>query len=629
MSTERHSLTQKPGPQSRALLGSGCFDTCDGGHAPAMSTVRRPLEIARPDAIEHRPVALRDYAFLADGRRGALVDPDGEVAWLCFPSWSDGAVFAGLLGGKGIFRLAPAGRRVPGGFYEDGTLIWHQRWVTDDGVVECREALAYPGEADRCVLLRSVKAVEGEALIHVTIHVTPDYGRRDDGAWRRDETSWLVETGGITARLHIPDVSPQLSNNRLDLELRLRAGSTADLVLELQPTSLPTRRAPEPAELWERTRDAWAEAVPRCVGLPARRDVRQSIAILRGMTDPNGATVAAATTSLPERAEAGRNYDYRFAWLRDVCYIGHAGAAIPEAEMILVDAVRWVSARLLDDGPETRPAYLCDGRRMPAPEHLGLPGYPGGSDVVGNRATNQFQLDLFGEALLIFALAAERELLDADGWRAAEIALRSIEVNVERPEAGIWEIEPGRRWTHSRLICAAGLKALVQQGPPRQWMTEAAGLADHLITRATTTSLHPAGHWQRAPDDPRVDASLLLSEIRGAVPSDDPRSIATRGAVLHDLCDDDYLYRFAEPDQPLGQAEGAFLVCNFWMSLAYMASGDRHAGAQWFERTRASCSGSGLFSEEFDVAQRQLRGNLPQAFVHALLIETAGRLRDA
>jgi GH15 family glucan-1,4-alpha-glucosidase len=346
------------------------------------------------------------------------------------------------------------------------------------------------------------------------------------------------------------------------------------------------------------------------------------------MTGPNGATVAAATTSLPERAEAGRNYDYRYAWLRDVCYIGHAGAAVPGAEVMLEDAVRWVTARLLEDGPEARPAYLCDGRHVPEPEHLGLPGYPGGSDVVGNRASRQFQLDCFGEALLIFALAARRDQLDADGWRAAEIALRAIETHADTPEAGIWEIEPGRQWTHSRLICVAGLKAIVREGVPLRWRTKALGLADHLLSRADATSLHPSGHWQRAPDDPRVDASLLLSEIRGAVPPGDPRSAATRAAVLRDLCDDDFLYRFAEDGRPLGQEEGAFLICNFWMSLAYLGDGDARRGAQWFERTRASCGGSGLFSEEYDVAQRQLRGNLPQAFVHALLIEAAGRLRD-
>jgi hypothetical protein len=585
---------------------------------------------SRPrDASELSPHALRDYAFLADGFRGALVDPDGDVAWLCFPTWSDGAVFAGLLGGRGICHLAPSGRRVPGGFYEEGTLIWHQRWVTDDGVVECCEALAYPGEADRCVLLRSIKANDAAAMIRVTLHLAPDYGRRDGGAWRRDDDGWHVDTGDLRARLSGPFLSSQPPDGGLDSHHRLPAGSTADLVLELQPAAFPLRRPPDPADLWSRTRDAWGGAVPQCLGMPAQRDVRQSIAVLRGMTDPDGATVAAATTALPERAEAGRNYDYRYAWLRDVCYIGHAGAAVTGAEAMLEHAVRWVSARLLDDGPDTKPAYLSDGRPVPDQEHLGLPGYPGGSDVVGNRVARQFQLDPFGEALLIFALAAERDLLDADGWRAAEVAVRAIEGNADRPEAGIWEIEPARLWTHSRLICVAGLKAITEQGAPLRWRTKALGLADHLLSRADAACLHPSGHWQRAPDDPRVDASLLLSEVRGALPPGDPRSIATRAAVLDDLCDDDYLYRFAEPGQPLGEEEGAFLICNFWMALAQLGGGDVRRGAQWFERTRASCGGSGLFSEEYDVGQRQLRGNLPQAFVHALLIETAGRLRDA
>jgi GH15 family glucan-1,4-alpha-glucosidase len=596
----------------------------------AMSSVE-PLHLAAEwNTPARHPQPLRDYAFLADGSRGALLDPDGGIAWLCFPTFSDDAVFAGLLGGRGTFQLGPSARHVTGGYYEDGTLIWHQRWVTDDGIVESCDALAYPGESDRCIVLRRIRALDTDSNIRCTLEVAPDYGRRTGGPWRREADGWRLDTEGLTARLTgaVARARARGSESLVAMELPLAAGSTTDLVLELQPVIRELPPPPDPDALWQQTRAAWKDAVPRCVDIPAQRDVRQSIAVLRGMTDPSGATVAAATTALPERAEAGRNYDYRFAWIRDVAFIGHAGAAVPGAEMMLSDAVRWVSARLLEDGPATRPAYRCDGKPVPDPEHLGLPGYPGGSDVVGNRASKQFQLDLFGEALLIFALAAEKGLLDADGWRAAEVALRAIEANTDTPEAGIWEIEPGRLWTHSRLICVAGLKAITEQSAPVRWRTRALGLADHLLSRADATCLHASGHWQRAPDDPRVDASLLLSEIRGALPPGDPRSVATRAAILKDLCDDDFLYRFAEEGKPLGQAEGAFLICNFWMALAYLGDGDARRGSQWFERTRASCGGSGLFSEEYDVAQRQLRGNLPQAFVHALLIETAGRLRD-
>lgn len=608
--------------------GTGRLTRPIAGMLFAMSSAEPLRRATEWDVPARHPQALRDYAFLADGPRGALLDPDGSVAWLCFPTFADDALLAGLLGGGGVYQLAPTGRYVTGGYYEDGSLIWHQRWVTDDGLVECCQALAYPGEPDRCVLLRRITALDADAQLGCEVTIATDYGRRPGGRWQRDDEGWRLDAKGVTARLTGTMGPLQPTEDGLRMEYLLAAGSSADLVLELQSPSRKLGRPPHADQLWEQTRAAWKAAVPRCADVPAQRDVRQSIAVLRGMTDPGGATVAAATTALPERAEAGRNYDYRYAWVRDIAYIGHAGAAMPGAEVMLSDAVHWVTARLLEDGPETHPAYCCDGRPVPDPEHLGLPGYPGGSDVIGNRASQQFQLDLFGEALIIFALAAQRDVLDADGWRAAEVALRAIEENAERPEAGVWEIEPGRLWTHSRLVCVAGLKAIAEQSAPVRWRTRALGLADHLLSRADANCLHASGYWQRAPDDPRVDASLLLSEVRGALPPDDPRSIATRSAILRDLCDDDFLYRFAEEGKPLGEAEGAFLVCNFWMALAYLGAGEARRGAQWFERTRASCGGSGLFSEEYDVGQRQLRGNLPQAFVHALLIETAGRLRD-
>jgi GH15 family glucan-1,4-alpha-glucosidase len=340
------------------------------------------------------------------------------------------------------------------------------------------------------------------------------------------------------------------------------------------------------------------------------------------MTGPEGGTVAASTTSLPERSEAGRNYDYRYCWIRDICYIGHAGAAVEGGERLLDDAVRWVTARLLTHGSATSPAYLGNGEPIPDEEPLGLPGYPGGFDVRGNRVRSQFQLDLFGEALLLLANASRRDRLDADGSRAAELAIGGIEQNWKRPESGVWETDPAR-WTHSQLICVAGLRAVAASGVPSRWTARALSLADHMLSEADRTSLHPTGRWKRRPDDDRVDASLLLAEIRGAVPPDDPRSRVTRQAILTDLAQGGFLYRYGHPGQALGQAEGAFLICNFWMAMACTRSGDPVSGARWFERGRGACGSPGIFSEEFDVEQRQLRGNFPQAFVHALLIESA------
>jgi GH15 family glucan-1,4-alpha-glucosidase len=135
--------------------------------------------------------------------------------------------------------------------------------------------------------------------------------------------------------------------------------------------------------------------------------------------------------------------------------------------------------------------------------------------------------------------------------------------------------------------------------------------------------VHPSGRWQRAAGDRRVDAALLLPAIRGAVAMDDPRSVATLRAVRQELCVDGYAYRFRPDDRPLGEAEGAFVLCGFLMALALDGHGDHIGAARWFERNRAACGPPGLLSEEYDVRQRQMRGNLPQAFVHALLLECA------
>jgi GH15 family glucan-1,4-alpha-glucosidase len=154
-------------------------------------------------------------------------------------------------------------------------------------------------------------------------------------------------------------------------------------------------------------------------------------------------------------------------------------------------------------------------------------------------------------------------------------------------------------------------------------------LADELVAAAGAQGVARDGHWQRTPEDQRVDASLLLAQVRGAVPVEDPRSRATLDAVLADLVDDGYCYRFRAEDLPLGEAEGAFLICGFWLAMALAQQGDREQALAVFQRNRTACGTPGLFSEEFDVDQRQLRGNLPQAFVHALLLESAVRLGKA
>lgn len=578
------------------------------------------------------PHVLRDYALLADGHRGALVGPQGDCSWLCFPGWADPAVFASLIGSGGHYLVQPKGRWVWGGSYEDGTLIWRSRWVTEDGIFESRDALCYPGTSDRGRIMRRVKALDKPGTLLVALDLRSDYGRRSAGSWRLNDNFWELRSKDMIARwwgAADAEVVRVDRHRRLELTFELEPGIHRDLVLEIMTPDSAQASSPEEPEaesLWRITEETWRQSVPDCSQMVAARDVRRSYAVLRGLTSPEGGTVAAATTSLPERAEGNRNYDYRYSWVRDTCYIGRAGALVVGGEAMLDDAVRWVGARLQADGENLSPAYLCDGRPVPEIEDLDLPGYPGGNDVIGNRIADQFQLDAFGEALLLFALSASRGRLDSDGWEAAKIAARAIESRWSEPDAGVWELEP-RTWAHSRLICVAGLRAMSETAEVADWPPRYLALADAISSQVASDCLHASGRWQRATDDARVDAALLLAQIRGAVAPGDPRSKATRLAVQNELTEDGYVYRYRHEGVPLSEAEGAFLICNFWLALACLDDGDEVEGVRWFERARSSAGSPGLLAEEFDVAQHQLRGNLPQAFVHALLIECAAAQR--
>jgi GH15 family glucan-1,4-alpha-glucosidase len=607
-------------------------------------------------AAAYPPHVLREYALLADGERGALVGPRGDIAWMCAPRWHDDAVFAALLGVESVYSVTPTDRYVWGGRYEDGTLIWHSRWVTATGIIECRDALAFPGTPDRAVILRRIRAVSGPTRVRVLLAPRAEFGRfglsgltHEDGVWTGQcgplHVRWSGAADATNAGAKTPSTksrgskshgsksggsrsagsesaSTRSGRGQLALEITLAQGEHHDLVLELSSTHFDDA-PPEPDLAWESTEHAWQAAVPPMDLTVAADDARQSYAVLRGMTSASGAMVAAATMSLPERADEGRNYDYRYAWIRDQCYAGQAVAACGPLPL-LDSAVRFVSDRVLTDGPDLAPAYTVTGGSVPDERALDLPGYPGGRSTVGNWVNRQFQLDNFGEVLLLLAAAARRDRLELDHWRAAEAVVAALQTRWREPDAGFWELD-NRHWAHSRLICAAGLRAIGAVAPAAQG-SEWVALADAIVADAARDCVHRTGRWQRAPDDERVDASLLLAGIRGAVDVSDPRTVATVDAVRRELGQEGYVYRFSQDSRPLAEAEGAFVLCGFQLAMATHQQGEHTEAMRRFERNRAACGAPGLFTEEYDVEQRQLRGNYPQAFVHALLIESAQRL---
>jgi hypothetical protein len=583
------------------------------------------------DLAHPAPHVLRQYALIADGERGALVGPRGDIAFLCAPSWHDDAVFSGLLGGNGGYGISPADDQfVWGGSYEQDSLIWRSRWVSTSAVIECREALAFPGHPDRVVLLRRIEATEHAAHVQVVLEVRAEFAARPMTVARGEDGHWEGHSGALTYRWSGVTRDARFQQGQLVLDLDVPPGESCDLVLEVSRESLPGQ-LPDPDFLWCCTEQAWRQGVPDLSISIAPGESRHSYAVLRGLSGSTGAMVAAATTSLPERADRGRNYDYRYAWIRDQCYAGQAAAAVGD-DTLLDGAVRFVSERILEDGPHLRPAYTAHGGRVPDQREVKLRGYPGAPVTTGNWVNDQFQLDAFGEALLLLAAADTRGRLSDDGRRAVSTLVKSIQKRANEPDAGIWEIDD-RRWAHSRLMCAAGLRAAAT-APSTAHVGRATETwqryADELLASVDLDCRHPTGRWRRSPDDDAVDAALLLPGIRGAVAAHDPRNVATVAAVVEDLTDDGYVYRFRQsPDRPLHTAEGAFLLCGFLMSLAQLNLGRREDALRWFERNRAALGPPGLFAEEYDVVQRQLRGNLPQAFVHALLLETAHRLGEA
>jgi alpha,alpha-trehalase len=571
------------------------------------------------------PRVLREYALVADGERGAVIGPDGSIAWLCVPRWDSPAAFSGLLGGPGQYTITPADPwHVWGGYYESGSLIWRNRWVGDTRI-ECREALAMPADPHRAVLLRRIEAIDGTAKVTVTLDLRAGYGRSRMTNLKRHGDIWTGRSGGTWFRWS-GSGNARLAGGRLEMRIELAAGRNHDLVLELSDREF-SAEPPDPGESWAATEEAWSAVVPHCDGLIAYADARHSYAVLRGLTSASGAMVAAATTSLPERLEGGRNYDYRYAWIRDQCYAGIAVAA-HGPHPLLTGTLRFVTERLLDDGPELMPAYTVAGEPIGDEVALKLRGFPGGTAKTGNWVRGQFQLDALGETLSLFAATARLDMLAEDDWRAAAVAADGIAKRWNEPDAGIWELDD-RRWTHSRLACVSGLRAIAAAAavgsPGGHGHREAAqwsGLAD-AIAASLGDAVHPSGRWQRAPDDERVDAALLMPMIRGGFPADDPRNLATVEAVRRELAADGYVYRFRHDGRPLDQAEGAFLLCGFWMALVEHACGNPVAAAHWFERNRSACGPAALYTEEYDVHQRQLRGNMPQAFVHAGLLECA------
>src|SRR5581483_5147339 len=241
------------------------------------------------------PHVLREYAFLADGERGALVGPRGDICWLCVPQWDSEAVFASLIGGTGGYAITPKARYVWGGHYEPGTLIWRSTWITPEGPVQCQEALAYPGEPRRAVLLRRIIGLASPARVMVTLDLRARFGRSGVRDLHCDRHGcWTGRAGRLYLRWSGAGRAMRVSTERRGAVLRGRLsvprGAEHDLVLEISDEPLPAE-LPDPVERWQATRANWARAVSPLDHVIASRDATHACAVLTGMTSAAGGMV--------------------------------------------------------------------------------------------------------------------------------------------------------------------------------------------------------------------------------------------------------------------------------------------------------------------------------------------------
>lgn len=574
-----------------------------------------------------RPAVLREHTLIADGERGAVIGPHGNILWLCVPRWHDEPVFAALIGGRGHYTVTPSDSwNVWGGSYRSNSLIWGGRWVTTDSIIECEDSLSYPADLDVAVILRRIRAVSGTARMTVSLqpssgfdgHLLSETSRDDDGVWTGQADDVRIRwQGARDAELN--------TEGCLQFELELDEGEEHVLALELSRSDLP-ETPPDAGELLESTYRSWDRTVSEVDRPGTNADILHSYAVLAGLTSQDHGMVAAATMSLPERPKAHRDYDYRYAWIRDQCYAGQAVAQLGP-NSLFESALTFVSGRINEHGMDLKPAYRVDGGELPAEHRVGLLGYPGGTNIAGNWVHDQFQLDTIGEALNLFSKAAELDRMNGHRWEAVATCVRIIEERWQRPDAGVWELDDDF-WTHSRLACVAGLRSIASH-TTREEGARWESLAEAIMADIGADGTDENGAWRQLPDRPGTDAAILLPLVRGALPVSDPRVVATLDAVRRELNRDGHIYRFRHAGKRLGDAEGSFTVCGFMTALATAAQGDLPAAIHYFERARSAKTSSGLFTEEFDVGSHQLRGNLPQGFVHALFIETAMKLAPA
>ncbi|MEO6350997.1 MAG: glycoside hydrolase family 15 protein [Candidatus Limnocylindrales bacterium] len=581
---------------------------------------------------------MSQLGFLSDSRTSALVDLQGRILWYCPLRFDGPSVFAELIDDSaGGWHLAPVGPATTTRRYLGESLILVTRHEQSGAVVEVTDfcALGTPrgshelGNDVPASLVRIVRATGGSGRIAMRMTPRFEYGLTVARVELRDKAARMV-AGPLGLRL-IADVPLNVADGGVESTFELRAGQSATFTL----TAWDAVNGDEPprssaAALFQQTElgwSRWMEPHRRYDGV-AVDVVRRSVLVLQGLTDARtGAVVAAATTSLPERMGGEWNWDYRFAWLRDLSFVMRAlwiAACPDEPDRFL----RFLAGALGELDGRLVPIVLgSDGRRDLAEHTLDhLDGYRSSRPVrVGNDAWRQRQLDVVGEVLDSAHLLRHnipdmpddvRHMLRGFAERAAS--------EWQLLDAGMWEARDKERpYTSSKVMCWLALDRAISLGeiigsdlPLERWARERDLIRDTVMREAWSER---AGAFAGALGSDELDASVLLMPLVGFLPADDPRMKATIEAIRKKLTTGHLVHRWD------GDTNG-FLLCSFWLAECEAMAGEKDAARKRFEALAGLTNDLGLMAEMYDPIANEMLGNFPQAFSHVGLINAAWRL---
>jgi GH15 family glucan-1,4-alpha-glucosidase len=573
----------------------------------------------------------------------ALVSHIGSIDWLCAPRFDSDACFAALVGydehGRWSVRPTVEVREIRRQYRGD-TMILETEFVCDGGVARLIDFMPV---GSRCDVVRIVEGVEGEVPLEMLLYVRFGYGanapliKSQEGG-----TQFLAGPDAVVLRCPL---TLEYARRRAAVYFKVKKGERIPIQLTWFPSH---EKAPEPIDVEKAlvsTESFWRDWAGRCTYQGRWRDaVVRSMITLKAMTyAPTGAIVAAPTTSLPEELGGVRNWDYRFCWLRDASLTLDSlmiGGYVDEA----VSFRDWVLRAAAGDPLELQIMYdVFGGRRLTEFELKWLPGYEGSKPVrAGNAASDQFQLDVYGE--IIASLYSARKMGMPSGaevgWSMLEDLIVFMEDAWQREDDGIWEVRGGRRhFTHSKVMAWVffdrTFKAINEFGmggeEGRKMLPHLRAIRSRVHYEVCDRGFNPQVQaFTQSYGSDVLDASVLVIPHYGFLPATDPRMRSTVAAIEKHLLRDGFVLRYdtTHGTDGLPGSEGAFLACTFWLADNYAFAGRIKEAENLFESLLSLRNDLGLLSEEYDSKLQGMVGNFPQAFSHLALVGTAHNIEN-